>query len=132
VPEPIPTIVMVYKSDIAGAIQGYAWQGHFPAPNTEFKPPENLVNITKGTTIEFVSANASRQPDYYLVTVTDITDPRSEQSVFEGTRLEGNKLVIDYKQDRTYLLKVAGTWVRIDLFGQHSDYVVYAYKISVT
>jgi hypothetical protein len=136
--EPIPNIVMIYHGkETDGTLQNYRWQGDSPAPNTNFPYTGTLVNITKGDTIEFAAVNASRQPDYYIVSVWDITNSTSERQqpahpVLEEYRLDGNRLLIDYNEGGKYDVGLAGIWVRVDLFGQYNDSVLYTYQLRVT
>lgn len=131
--EPIPDVVMAYRgAEYNGSLEGYNWQGSAPGPHTEFPHRGTLVNVTKGDTIEFAAVNASRQPDYYLVSVWDTTGSGEYNQVLEKYRLDRNRLLVDWDEGRTYQIGVAAIWVRIDLSGQHDDSVSYSHHIYVT
>jgi hypothetical protein len=130
--EPLPEIVMVYHGErTMGSLNYYYWHGSRPEPNTEFPFRSRLVNITQGDSIDFIAVNASRQPDYYGITVHDETVPDTRQPLPEDYRLERNSLQINYNKDNDYGITVAATWVRVDLSGQHYDSVQYDYLIRV-
>lgn len=135
--EPVPEIFLIYNgNETSGALRAYNWQGSIPAPNSNFGPPKDFVGVKQGSIIEFTT-NGSRQPDYYLVTIQNITTaPASPDQDFpiilEESRLDGNKLTLDLKDDGKYALEVSGIWVGISLLGQSNDSVTYLHRITVT
>ncbi|MEP0825485.1 MAG: hypothetical protein HRF40_08370 [Nitrososphaera sp.] len=131
-PEPVPTIVIVYDGlQHAGMLDGYVWQGQHIHVDLSSPDPSkgDMINVTKGSIIEFLAINASRQPDYYLVT---IADPQVEQTTLEEVRLDANRLPVELEEGKRYVMHVAGVWTKkIGPFIQSEDSVAYSYKISV-
>lgn len=126
--EPVPSIVIVHAStEHSISRYGYDWQGLFaPLPNEPFRFTTPPLNLTQGSTIEFQAKNASRQADYYQVTVRDAVQDEIDDSdyLLESSRLDKGKLLLDFEKG-SYSIFVTGYWITVDIYWQHTDSVTY-------
>lgn len=130
----IPEITTLYEGNsYSGSLQNYRWNGQSPLPNTDFDLPANWINLTKGASVEFFS-NDTRQPDYYLVTLIDISSSGSdaEEIVLQDERLDRNGIILDFAENKRYLLYTTGIWVIFGFSGQSHDSVTYAFLIDIS
>ncbi|GEM_PF-3538676 len=139
---PMPQIAILYNGQkYAGHLEGYRWKGNvFPQLEGEEIPyyPIPTVNVTYGSSIQFVANNTSQQPSYTGVSIFDITNSTTAgRSVIDQLTLPNNTLKVGvdgpfkyFEPSRKYELMVGAVWVSADIFGRHEDGVSYMFLVN--
>ncbi len=131
---PIPEIKMIYDAhEYTGGLLAYTWKGSgYPPPNEHPHYNYLVVNVTKGSEIEFVVKNGT-SPAYYAVTVSDtlLHPPLGYEDaavVMDNVRLNGSKMTVEFGKS-SYFVQVMGVWITFDLSGRHEDHVTYGFMV---